>query len=84
MSGLDFPQYRKLANEKSHYEIRDDRHFIEKQIIGKQVFTIEIEAKQYPEILRIQDMLNCEEGFLLSTKALFESIGKENIAPDQV
>jgi hypothetical protein len=84
MFGLDFPQYRKLANEKSHYEIRDDRHFIEKQIIGKQVFTIEIEAKQYPEILRIQDMLNCEEGFLLSTKALFESIGKENIAPDQV
>lgn len=84
MSDLDFPQYRKLANEKSHYEIRDDRHFIEKQIIGKQVFTIEIEAKQYPEILRIQDMLNCEEGFLLSTKALFESIGTENIAPDQV
>ena len=83
MSGLDFPQYRKLANEKSHYEIRDDRHFIEKQIIGKQVFTIEIEAKQYPEILRIQDMLNCEEGFLLSTKALFESIGKENTALDQ-
>jgi hypothetical protein len=83
MSGLDFPQYRKLANEKSHYEIRDDRYFIEKQIIGKQVFTIEIEAKQYPEILRIQDMLNCEEGFLLSTKALFESIGTENTALDQ-
>ena len=83
MSDLDFPQYRNLANEKSHYEIRDDRHFIEKQIIGKQVFTIEIEAKQYPEILRIQDMLNCEEGFLLSTKALFESIGKENTALDQ-
>ncbi len=83
MSGLDFPQYRKLANEKSHYEIRDDRHFIEKQIIGKQVFTIEIEAKQYPEILRIQDMLNCEEGFLLSTKEVFESIGTENTALDQ-
>jgi hypothetical protein len=84
MSGLDFPQYRKLANEKSHYEIRDDRHFIEKQIIGKQVFTIEIEAKQYPEILRIQDMLNCEQGFLVSSKAVFESIETENIAPDQV
>ncbi len=84
MSDLDFPQYRKLANEKSQYEIRDDRHFIEKQIIGKQVFTIEIEAKQYPEILRIQDMLKCEEGFLLSTKEVFESIGTENIAPDQV
>jgi hypothetical protein len=78
MSEVEFPQYRKLENEKSHYEIRDNRHFIEKQIIGKQVFTIEIKAKQYPEILRIQDMLNCEEGFLLSTKEVFESIGTEN------
>jgi hypothetical protein len=83
MSEVDFPQYRKLANEKSHYAIRDDRHFIEKQLIGKQVFTIEIEAKQYPEILRIQDMLNCEEGFLLSSKEVFESIGMENTASDQ-
>jgi hypothetical protein len=83
MSVLDFPQYRKLANEKSHYEIRDDRHFTEKQIIGKQVFTIEIEAKQYPEILRIQDMLNCAEGFLLSTKEIYESIGSENKAPEK-
>ncbi|MEN9973365.1 MAG: hypothetical protein RIS20_1712 [Bacteroidota bacterium] len=83
MSGIDYPQYRKLANEKSHYEIRDDRHFTEKQIIGKQVFTIEIEAKQYPEILRIQDMLNCAEGFLLSTKEIYESIGSENKAPEK-
>jgi hypothetical protein len=83
MPDLDFPQYRKLANEKSHYEIRNDRHFIEKQLIGKQVFTIEIEAKQYPEILRIQDMLNCAEGFLLSSKEVFESIGMENTASDQ-
>jgi hypothetical protein len=83
MSKVDFPQYRKLANEKSHYEIRNDRHFIEKQLIGKQVFTIEIEAKQYPEILRIQDMLNCAEGFLLSTKEIFESIRMENTASDQ-
>jgi hypothetical protein len=83
MSEVDFPQYRKLANEKSHYEIRDDRHFIEKQLIGKQVFTIEIEAKQYPEILRIQDMLKCVEGFLLSSKEVFESIGMENTASDQ-
>jgi len=83
MSGLDFPQYRKLENEKSHYEIRGDRHFTEKQLIGKQVFIIEIEAKQYPEILRIQDMLDCTEGFLLSTKEVFDSIGTQNTAPEQ-
>jgi hypothetical protein len=83
MSKVDFPQYRKLENEKSHYEIRDERHFVEKQLIGKQVFIIEIEAKQYPEILRIQDMLDCTEGFLLSTKEVFDSIGTQNTAPEQ-
>lgn len=83
MSTFDFPQYRKLTNEKSFYKIVDDRRFIEKQLIGKQVFIIEIEAKQYPEILRIQDMLDCMEGFLLSTKDDFESIGTENTTTDQ-
>ena len=74
MSEFDFPQYRKLANEKSFYEIVDERHFTEKQRIGKQVFTISIEANQYPEIIRIQDMLNCTEGFEFSTKEAFDSI----------
>jgi hypothetical protein len=83
MSGFAFPQYRKLANEKSFYELVDDRHFTEKQRIGKQVFTIPIEAMQYPEILRIQDMLDCVEGFFLSNKEEFESIGTENTAQDQ-
>ena len=83
MSTFDFPQYRKLTNEKSFYKIVDDRHFIEKQLIGKQVFIIEIEAKQYPEILRIQDMINCVEGFLLSVEEDFESIGTENTTTDQ-
>jgi hypothetical protein len=83
MSEVDFPQYRKLENEKSHYEIIDERHFIEKQIIGKQVFTIHIAAKQYPEILRIQDMLACTEGFLLSSKVAFEAIGMEIGSEDE-
>ena len=74
MSEFDFPQYRKLANGKSFYEIVDERHFIEKQRVGKQVFTISIAAKQYPEIVRIQDMLNCTEGFEFSTKEVFDSI----------
>ena len=83
MSEVKFPQYRKLANEKSFYEITDERHFIEKQLIGKQVFIIDIEAKQYPEILRIQDMLACTEGFLLSSKVAFEAIGMEIGSEDE-
>ena len=75
MITFDFPQYRKLANEKAFYEIVDDQHFNEKQCIGKQVFTIYVKAKQYPEILRIQDMLACTDGFMASSEVEFLSIG---------
>ena len=81
---IDYPIFRKLNNNRSYYHIINARKFEEVQFIGSIKKQYLHEAKQYPEILLIQDMLNCEEGFLLSTKALFESIGKENIAPDQV
>ena len=32
--GTDFPQYRKLSNDKVFYRIVDERHFDEIQIIG--------------------------------------------------
>ena len=70
-----FPQYRKLVNDKSFFKIVDERHFHEKQCIGKQVFSLEITAEQYPEIIRIQDMLSCADGFVLSTEVEFLSIG---------
>lgn len=75
MITFDFPQYRKLANDKSFYKIVDERHFHEKQCIKKQVFTIYVEANQYPEILRIQDMLACTDGFMTSSEVEFLSIG---------
>jgi hypothetical protein len=74
MSTFAFPQYRKLANDKSFYRIEDERHFTEKQLIGKQVFTLVVEAKQYPEIIRIQDMLQCTEGFVLSDREAFDGL----------
>lgn len=74
MSTFEFPQYRKLVNDKSFYRIEDERHFTEKQLIGKQVFTLVVEAKQYPEIIRIQDMLQCTEGFVLSNREVFDGL----------
>lgn len=57
-----FPQYRKLVNGRAYYKIVDDRHFEEIQLIGsrKQLFTIR--ATQYPEMLKIQDLLDCTGG----------------------
>ncbi|MDP4637989.1 MAG: hypothetical protein NWR96_02835 [Crocinitomicaceae bacterium] len=74
MSTFEFPQYRKLVNDKSFYRIEDERHFTEKQLIGKQVFTLVVEAKQYPEIMRIQDMLQCTEGFVLSDREAYDGL----------
>jgi len=70
-----FPQYRKLVNDKSFYKIVNERHFEEKQCIGKQVFSLEITAEQYPEIIRIKDMLACVDGFVESNEEEYDSIG---------
>ena len=66
--GTDFPQYRKLSNDKVFYKIVNSREFHEIQVIGTFAQLHKIEAKQYPEILKIQDMLNYViEAFVPST-----------------
>lgn len=61
--GTDFPQYRMLSNEKVFYRIRSDREFDEIQIIGSRAMWFSMVAQQYPEILKIQDLLTfADEG----------------------
>ncbi len=71
-----FPQYRKLPNAKSLYRIDSERVFVELQKIGSRWWLYNLEAKQYPEILRIMDMLQLNEPFVLSTEIEFETIYK--------
>ncbi len=70
-----FPQYRSLGSFNRHYKIVSERLFIEaSQRNGKWEFQ-EVTATQYPEMLRIQDMLNEEFSFKRSTReieAIFE------------
>ncbi len=71
----DFPQFRKLSNEKVFYKIINDRLFHEIQVIGTSAQLYKVEAKQYPEILKIQDMLNYSiEGFVASNHEEFEQL----------
>ncbi len=75
--GIDFPQYRKLSNNKVFYCIKNDREFEEIQIIGQSAQLHRIVAKQYPEMLRIQDLLNLSmEGYLTSTRDEYEQLLK--------
>jgi hypothetical protein len=68
----DFPQYRKLPNDKAIYRINSSRDFDEVQVLGSKVLCYHHDAKQYPEILRIMSMLDCEEPFVMAESAVFE------------
>ena len=57
---IDFPQYRKLKNGHSFYRIEDENNFTEIQLVGKRKLIFEIHATQYPEKLKIRDMIKCE------------------------
>lgn len=70
----DFPQYRKLSNGKTYYKITGERTFIEIQLMGSKKFRYTTEAKQYPEMLKIKDMLALHDHYLPATKEEFEEL----------
>ena len=75
---IDFPQYRKLSNEKVFYKILSDRNFIEIQRMGSKAFLYEFTATKYPEILKIQDMLLLEgDTYIESNNNEFEGLIKD-------
>ncbi len=60
---IDFPQFRKLSNDKLFYKVLSSREFIEIQVIGSVIKIHQIKAVQYPEILKIQDLLDLESKY---------------------
>ena len=55
---MDFPQYRCYNTKTSYFKILNERSFIEIQRVGDKLVVYEIHATQYPEMLRIMDMLD--------------------------
>lgn len=71
----DFPQYRKISNDKVFFRINNNRQFDEIQIIGSKARLHRVDAIQYPEILRIQDLLLYEvDGFIDSNEKEFNDL----------
>lgn len=60
---MEFPQYRKLDGFKRYYQILDERTFVEVAVMNEAVSRQTVEAKQYPEMIRIKDMLAQEWNF---------------------
>ena len=73
---MTFPIYRKLFNEKSYYKIVSADSFIELQKIGTKIRKHTIIAQQFPEKLRIQDMISLADGFLSCDATEFESLDR--------
>jgi hypothetical protein len=59
---IDFPLYRKFSDNKTFYKIHSPKSFLEIKLMGKFYFRNEIEAKQFPEMLLINDMIKLEVG----------------------
>lgn len=60
----DFPQYRMLSNGKVFYKITSMDEFIEIQFLGEKKMVFTMKAEQYPEKLRIMDMLDFKDPYL--------------------
>ncbi len=58
IKNTDFPQYRKLFNDKSFFKITDDRNFEEIQVVGKKYVSYTFKAQQYFEILKVSELLD--------------------------
>lgn len=56
----NYPQYRKLEGFQRYYRISDARTFTEAVVMNGKVSYQTVEATQYPEMLRIKDMLQQE------------------------
>ncbi|MBA2610479.1 MAG: hypothetical protein H0U95_00815 [Bacteroidetes bacterium] len=54
---INFPVYRKYKNNKSYFKIIQPNLFEEIQLIGNKKTIKQIEAKQYPEMLFIRDLV---------------------------
>jgi len=72
----EFPQYRKLKNDKSFYRIEDESHFTEIQLIENKAFDLKINAVQFPEKLKIKDMLYCEDPYIKIEQYEFDQINQ--------
>ena len=54
---INFPVYRKYKNNKSYFKIIQPKLFEEIQIIGSKKVVKLTEAKQFPEMLFISDLI---------------------------
>lgn len=71
---MEFPQFRKLENGRSLYKITSANQFTELQQIGSKWFAYKFEVDQFPDLMRVQEMLQGSHPFVRVQKDEFEII----------
>ena len=71
---VQFPVFRKLSNSKVFYNIISSMEFEEIQLMGSKLNFSSHKAIQYPEKLKIMDLINLEESFLESSENEWEEL----------
>ncbi len=64
----DFPQYRRLKGWDVYFKIQSLNRFVEVKKMGSKWLLVTIDAIQYPEKMRIVDMIDLIEGYELLTE----------------
>ena len=68
-----FPLFRRLGTLNVYYKVISNTECTEYKYMGSKILQFNLVASQYPEILRIQDMIACEMGFVeLDSRDFFE------------
>jgi hypothetical protein len=64
-----YPQFRKYKGIDTWYKILGPDHFLELQRMGESYLKHEVKTDIFPEKMRIQDMLNCENDLWVEVDA---------------
>lgn len=62
LPSLGFPIYRRMVDGSHFYRIESDRMFTEIQRVGARLRVHHVEARAYPELVRIAEMIQGAEG----------------------
>ena len=70
----EYPLYRRTTDGRHAYRVESPTRFTEVQVVGNRRIVHHVTATAYPELLRIQEMVNGGEGrYLPMTVAEWDS-----------
>ncbi len=74
---MEFPQFRMLKNGKSYYCIYSENSFSELQQVGSKWFKYEFVVTQFPDKLRLQELLQQQDPYIEISASDYQRIHEQ-------